>query len=129
MTSSHFLRRVTVAAGATSCVGAVMAWGELSLGALLAVGTVGTIVVGLGLVRRCGEAAPPVGRQGLPWLVWGTAAASWELIMLVDDDMPSLSDLADPALAHPALRGTATLCWLAAGAWLLAGPTSRPPAS
>ena len=129
MTSSHFLRRVTVAAGGTSCVGAVMAWGELSLGALLAVGTVGTIIVGLGLVRRCGETAPPVGRQGLPWVVWGTAAVSWELIMLVDDDMPTLSDLADPGLAHPALRGTATLCWLAAGAWLLARPTSRPPAS
>ena len=129
MTSSHFMRRVTVAAGAASCVGAVMAWGELSLGAFLAVGTVGTIIVGLGLVRRCGETAPPVGRQGLPWLVWGTAAVSWELIMLVDDDMPSLSDLADPALAHSAVRGTATLCWLAAGVWLLSRPSYRPPAS
>ena len=128
MTSSHFMRRVTVAAGATACAGAVMASGELSLGALLAVGTVGTIIVGLGLVRRCGETAPPVGRQGLPWLVWGTAAVSWEFVMLVDDDMPSLSDLADPALAHPALRGTATLCWLGAGAWLLTRPSSRPPA-
>lgn len=128
MTSAHFMRRVTVAAGAASCVGAVMAWGELSLGAFLAVGTVGTIIVGLGLVRRCGETAPPVGRQGLPWVVWGTVAVSWELIMLVHD-MPTLSDLADPGLAHPALRGTATLCWLAAGAWLLARPTSRPSAS
>lgn len=128
MTSAHFMRRVTVAAGAASCVGAVMAWGELSLGAFLAVGTVGTIIVGLGLVRRCGETAPPVGRQGLPWVVWGTVAVSWELIMLVHD-MPTLSDLADPGLAHRALRGTATLCWLAAGAWLLARPTSRPSAS
>jgi hypothetical protein len=129
VTSSRFLRRVTVAAGTMSCVAAVMAWGELSLGALLAVGTAGTIVAGLGLVRRSGEAAPPVGRRGLPWLVWGTAAVSWELLALVDDDMPTLSDLADRALAHPALRGAATLCWLAAGAWLLARPSSRPPAS
>ena len=128
MRSSPFVRRVTLAAGATSCVAAVMAWGELSLGALLAVGTAGTVMVGLGLVRRSGEAAPPVGRRGLPWLVWGTAAVSWELWMLADDDLPSVSDLADPALAHPVLRGAATLCWLAAGAWLLARPSHRPPA-
>jgi hypothetical protein len=120
---------MTVAVGAMSCVAAVMAWGELSLGALLAVGTTGTIMAGLGLARRSGEAAPPVGRRGLPWLVWGTAAVSWELLALADDDMPTVSDLADPALAHPALRGAATLCWLAAGAWLLGRPSSRPPAS
>jgi hypothetical protein len=48
--------------------------------------------------------------------------------MLADDDLPTLSDLADPALASPALRGAATLCWLAAGAWLLTRPSSRPPA-
>jgi hypothetical protein len=122
------VRRATLAAGVTSCVAAVMTWGELSLGALLAVGTAGTIVVGLGLVRRSGEAAPPVGARGLPWLAWGTAAVSWELITFADDDLPTLSDLVDPALAHPVLRGAATLCWLAAGAWLLARPSSRPPA-
>ncbi len=129
MTCSRFARRVTVAAGAMSCVAAVMLCGELSLGALLAVGTAGTVVAGLGLVRRSGAAAPPVGRRGLPWLVWGAAAVSWELVMLADDDLPTVSDLADPALAHPALRGAATLCWLAAGAWLLARPHDRPPAS
>jgi hypothetical protein len=123
------VRRITVAAGAVSCVAAVMAWGELSLGALLAVGAAGVIIACLGLLRRSGEAAPPVGRGGRPWLVWATAAVSWELIVLLDDDMPSLSDLADPALAHPALRGAATVCWLAAGAWLLTRPSSRPPAS
>jgi hypothetical protein len=112
-----------------SCVAAVMAWGELSLGALLAIGTAGTVIAGLGLVRRSGEAAPPVGRRGLPWLVWGTAAVSWELVGLSDDDLPALSDLTDPALAHPAVRGAATLCWLAAGAWLVTRPASRPPAS
>jgi hypothetical protein len=128
VTSSRFVRPVTVAAGATSCVAAVMAWGELSLGALLAVGTAGTIMAGLGLVRRSGEAAPPVGRRGLPWLVWVTAVVSWELMTLADDDMPTVSDLVDPALAHPALRGAATLCWLAAGAWLLTRPPQRAQA-
>ncbi len=129
MTCSRFARRVTVAAGAMSCVAAVMVCGELSLGALLAVGAAGAVVAGLGLVRRSGAAAPPVGRRGLPWLVWGAAAVSWELVMLADDDLPTVSDLADPALAHPALRGAAALCWLAAGAWLLARPHDRPPAS
>jgi hypothetical protein len=127
--SAQLVRRVTVAAGATSCVAAVAAWGELSVGALLAVGAAGTIMAGLGLVRRAGEAAPPVGRRGLPWLVWATVAVAWELVALVDDDLPTLSDLADPALAHPALRGAATVCWLAAGAWLLARPRHRTSAS
>lgn len=129
MTSAHFLRAATVAAGALSCVAAVMVWGELSLGALLAVGAAGTVVVVLGLVRRSGEAARPVGVRGLPWLGWTAAAVSWELVTLADDDLPTVSDLADPALAHPAVRGAATLCWLAAGAWLLARPSSRPAAS
>jgi hypothetical protein len=56
------------------------------------------------------------------------AVVGWELITLADDDMPTVSDLADPALAHPALRGAATLCWLAAGAWLLTRPRHRRPA-
>jgi hypothetical protein len=129
VTSAHFLRGVTVAAGAISCVAAVVVWGELSLGALLAVGTAGTIVVVLGLVRRSGEAARPVGCRGLPWLVWATAAVSWELFALARDELPTVSDLADPLLVHPALRGAATLCWLAAGMWLLARPSSRPATS
>jgi hypothetical protein len=129
VTCSRFAPRVTIAAAGVSCVAAVIAWGELSLGALLAVGTAGTIMAGLGLVRRSGEAAPPVGRRGLLWLVWAAAAVSWELVALADDDMPTLSDLADPALAHPAMRGAATLCWLTAGAWLLARPSSWPSTS
>jgi hypothetical protein len=129
VTSAQFLRGATVATGAMSCVAAVMVWGELSLGALLAVGAAGTTVVVLGLVRRSGEAARPVGFRGLPWLVWTASAVAWELIALADDDLPTVSDLADPLLAHPALRGAATLCWLAAGVWLLARPSSRAPAS
>jgi hypothetical protein len=111
---------------AAACVGAVVGWGELSLGALGAVGISGALVVGLGLVRRSGEASRPVGRRGLPWLAWLAVALSWELVTLADDDLATTSDLADPLLAHPVLRGAATVCWLAAGAWLLARPRRRP---
>ena len=111
---------------ALCCVAAVMAWGELSVGALLAIGCTGTFVVVLGLVRRAGGTAPPVGRRGLPWLVVAAAAVSWELVTLADDDLPTASDLADPFLADPLLRGAATVCWLAVGAWLLDRPRRRP---
>ena len=127
MRSSPFARRLTVAAMALSCVAAVMVWGELSVGALLAIGTAGTTVVVLGLVRRSGETAPPVGRRGLPWLALATAAVSWEFVTLADDDLPTASDLADPLLADPLLRGAATVCWLAVGAWLLDRPPRRSP--
>jgi hypothetical protein len=104
------------------CVAAVVTYGELSTGALTAVAATGALLAGVGLLRRAGEAAPPVARGHLPWLTWLTAAMAWELLTLVDDDLPTLSDLADPVLAVPALRGAATITWLAAGAWLLARP-------
>jgi hypothetical protein len=129
VSSAHFLRGATVAAGAMSCVAAVMIWGELSLGALLAVGTAGVVIAGRALLQRSGESARPVGRRGLPWLAWTAAAVSWELVALAHEDLQTVSDLADPVLTHPALRGAATLCWLAAGVWLLARPSSRPAAS
>ncbi|WP_245177528.1 hypothetical protein [Geodermatophilus sp. DF01-2] len=44
------------------------------------------------------------------------------MVTLADDDLPALSDLADPVLACPVLRGGATLGWLAVGAWLVARP-------
>ena len=125
---SRIVRRVTVAAGAMSCVAAVMIWGELSLGALLAVGTAGVVIAGRALLQRSGESARPVGRRGLPWLAWTATAVSWELVALAHEDLPTLSELTDPVLAHAALRGAATLCWLAAGVWLLARPV-RPAAS
>jgi hypothetical protein len=128
MRSFPLAPRLTAAAVAVPCVATVVVWGELSLGALLAVVTAGVIVVGLGLARRAGEAAPPVGRRGVPWLGWLTAAVAWELVTLADDGVPTVSDLADPLLAHPVLRGAATLAWLAAGAWLLARPGRRRPA-
>jgi hypothetical protein len=125
--SSPFARRLTSGAVALSCVAAVMAWGELSVGALLAVGTSGTAVVVIALVRHSGETAPPVGRRGLPWLALAIATLSWELVTLAEDDLPTASDLADPFLAEPLLRGAATVCWLAVGAWLLDRPRRRPP--
>ena len=118
------LARGGAAAVAASCALAVAVWGELSLGALVAVGAAGTGVVAAGLVRRSGEAAPPVGRRALPWLVVLAVAASFELTALLSDELPTVSDLADPVLAHPVLRAAATVAWLAGGAWLVARPHS-----
>jgi hypothetical protein len=116
------LARGGAAAVVASCAVAVAVWGELSLGALVAVGTAGSLVVAVGLARRSGEAAPAVGRRALPWLVGLAAVASWEVTALLSDDLPTVSDLADPALAHPVLRAAATVAWLAGGAWLVARP-------
>jgi hypothetical protein len=104
------------------CVAAVVIYGELSTGALSAVAATGALLAGVGLLQRVGEAAPPVAGGRLPWLIWLTAVMAWEVLTLVDADLPTLSDLADPILAVPTLRGAATVGWLAAGAWLLARP-------
>jgi hypothetical protein len=85
------------------------------------------LVAVVGLARRAGEAALPVGRRGLPWLGWLAAGVAWELLALLDDDVPTLSDLADPVLAHPPVRAAATVAWLIAGAWLLARPGRHTP--
>ena len=108
--------------GALGCALAVGISGELSAGALIAVCTAGTVVVGLGLARRSGAGAPPVARNGLPWAVVLVAVLAWELVALASDVLPTFSDLADPVLADPVVRGAATLCWLAAGAWLVQRP-------
>jgi hypothetical protein len=120
--SSLQARRLTLLAAGVPCIVAVMVYGELSSAALIAVGTTGAVLAGCGLAWRAGQAAPPVGRRGLPWLLWLAAAAMWELLTFVDEDLVTLSDLLDPVLAHPALRGAATAGWLAAGAWLLTRP-------
>ncbi|SDN77100.1 hypothetical protein SAMN05428965_1546 [Geodermatophilus sp. DSM 45219] len=112
---------------ALACATAVAVSGELSAGALLAVTAAGLVVAAVGLVRRAGAEAPRVGRRGLPWLGWLAAAVVWELATLADDDLPTLSDLADPVLASPVARGAATLGWLAAGAWLVGRPGPRRP--
>ena len=54
---------------------------------------------------------------------------AWELLTLLDDDLPTVSDLADLVLAHPPVRAAATLAWMIAGAWLLTrpGPHPQPP--
>ncbi|WNV73664.1 hypothetical protein [Geodermatophilus sp. DSM 44513] len=125
MGSSRGRRRITWVVAALGCaavVAVVAVAGELSAGALLAVTAAGAAVTGVGLARRAGAGAPPVGRRGLPWLGWLAAALAWELVTLADAGLPTLSDLADPVLASPLARGAATLGWLAAGAWLVTRP-------
>jgi len=119
---SLLVRRVEAAVVAAPCAVAVAVWGELSLGALVAVGTAGTLVVLVGLTRRSGEASPTVGRRALPWLVGLAAVTSWEVVALLSDEVPTVSDLADPVLARPVLRAVVTVAWLAGGAWLVARP-------
>ncbi len=126
MVSSSCTRRLVFLAVAAPCVAAVMVSGELGTGALLAVGGTGVLCAVVGLAARVGEAEPPVGRRGLPWLGWLAAAVAWEVLTLLDEDLPTLSDLADPVLAHPPVRGAATVGWLVAGAWLLARPRHPP---
>lgn len=121
MSSSRSVRLVPVLLG-MPCVAVVVAYGQLTGEALAAVGVTGTVLAAVGLVTRAGQAAEPVGRDGRPWLAWLAAAAAWELVTLVDDRLPTLSDLLDPVLSSPAARGAATVGWLAAGAWLLARP-------
>jgi hypothetical protein len=92
----------------------------------VAVGGTGVLFAVVGLAGRAGAAAPPVGRRGLPWLGWLAAVVGWEVLTLLDDDLPTLSDLADPVLAHPPVPGAATVGSLVAGAWLLARSSHRP---
>ena len=127
MRCSRSARRLTCAAAAVACAAVVSVAGELSTGALLAVAATGAVVTAVGLARRAGAAAPPVGRRGTPWLAWLVVAVAWELVTLADDDLPTISDLADPVLAAPVLRGGATLAWLAVGAWLVTRPARRGP--
>jgi hypothetical protein len=126
VTFSACIRWLTGLAVGLSCVAAVIVFGELSTGALLAVGGTGVLVAVVGLARRSGEAALPVGRRGLPWLGWLAAGLAWEFLTLLDDDLLTVSDLADRVLAHPPVRAAATLAWLIAGAWLLTRPRHHP---
>jgi hypothetical protein len=88
----------------------------------VAVAATGLLVAGAGILRRAGEAAAPVGRGALPWLAWLAALAAWEALALAGQDIPTVSDLADPVLAHPLVRAAATAGWLAVGAWLIGRP-------
>ena len=123
---SRRARRLAWAGVAVACVLAVVVFGELSTGALLVVGGTGLLVTAVGLARRAGEGAAPIGRRGLPWLLYLAAGLAWEVVTLVDDGLPTVSDLADPLLASPAARGAATGGWLVLGAWLVTRPRRRP---
>ena len=59
---------------------------------------------------------------------WLAAAVAWEFLVLLGG-LPTVSDLADPVLAHPAVRAAVTLAWLIAGAWLVTRPGRRPQSS
>ena len=105
------------------CVAAVAVGGELSPLALVAVVGTGAALAALGMTRRSGAGAAPVGPRGAAWLVWALALLAWELLTLASEVMPTLSDLADPVLTHAVPRGAATAAWLGLGAWLVSRPS------
>ena len=107
---------------------AVAVSGELSPAALLAVAAAGGVVTAVALVRRAGAGSPEVGRPLRVPVVLVAAAAAVELVALARDDLPTLSDLLDPVLAHPVARAAATAGWLATGAWLATRPNGEPGA-
>jgi Family of unknown function (DUF6186) len=110
---------------ALGCAAAVAAYGELHAGSLVAVGTTGTLVAGVALIRRTGAGSPSRGRPSSVWLLLGAVLAVVGVVALFGDSVPTVSDLADPVLAVPVIRAAATLVWCAVGAWLVA----RPPAA
>jgi hypothetical protein len=114
--------RALGAVGAVGCAVAVGVFGELSTGALVAVGTAGAVVVALALGRRSGAGTPPVAVHSPAWVAVLVVVLTWEGVALTSGVLPTVSDLADPVLAEPVVRGLATLCWLAGGAWLVARP-------
>jgi hypothetical protein len=117
------------AAAAAACATAMAWFGELSPGAMAAVTSTGALVAASGIARRAGAGSPAVGRPRFAWLLLAGAVAAYEAVALFRGDVPSLSALADPLLAVPAVRGAATILWLAAGAWLAARPTGRAAAA
>ena len=123
--SSRWASQGALLSVGAACVAVVAVHGELSGQALVAVAGTGTVLTAVGLVRGAGLAADPVGRSGAPWLLWLAAVLAWELLTFVAAGLPTLSDLLDPVLAHPAPRGAATVGWLAAGAWLIGRPGRR----
>jgi hypothetical protein len=119
---------------ALGCATAVATYGELHPASLVAVATTGTLIAGVGLIRRTGAGSPSEGGPPRAWFLLGAVLAVVEVVALLDDDVPTISDLADPPLAVPAIRAAATLLWCAVGAWLVArpsatmAPTMRRPA-
>ena len=119
---------VTTGAVGVPCVAAVVAYGELSAGALVVVTGAGLILVCAGVLVRSGSGASRVGRSGMPWMAVLLAAGAFEAVTLATDALPTLSDLLDVVLRAPAARGVAAAAWLLLGAWLVTRPARGPVA-
>jgi hypothetical protein len=102
----------------------VATYGELTVQAFLAVLLAGGALTVAALRRRAGSGSPAV-PGGPVWLAWLVAVGVWEFYTLLHEArLPTLSDLMDPVLAHPVIRGAATVVWFAAGIWLLHRPST-----
>lgn len=121
--SNRNLELVPLSAIGIAVVATVVTFGQLTLQAFLAVLAAGLVISAVGLARRAGSGVPPVGPAGRVWLGWLVTGTLWEALMFARNSrFPTLSDLLDPALAHPAVRGLATVGWLALGRWLITRP-------
>jgi hypothetical protein len=109
---------------ALGCATAVGIYGELHTASFVAVASTGTLIACVGLSRRTGAGSPIDGGLPRTWLLLGAVLAVVEVVALLDDDVPTVSDLADPPLAVPAIRAAATLLWCAFGAWLVTRPSA-----
>jgi hypothetical protein len=102
----------------------VATYGELTVQAFVAVLLAGGALMAAALRRRAGSGSPAV-PGGRVWLVWLVALGVWEFYTLLHEArLPTLSDLMDPVLARPVVRGAATVVWFAAGIWLLRRPST-----
>jgi hypothetical protein len=115
---------VRAAVKGAAVVAVVAVHGELSGKALVAVAGTGTVLTAVGLVRGAGAAAGPVGRSGVPWLMWLAVAVGWELPNFAADGLPTMSGLIDPVLANRAPRGEPR-----SGGWRPERGSSPDPAS
>jgi hypothetical protein len=102
----------------------VATYGELTVQAFVAVLLSGGALMVAALRRRAGSGSPAV-PGGRVWLAWLVVLGVWEFYTLLHEaHLPTLSDLMDPILAHPMIRGAATVVWFAAGIWLLRRPST-----
>lgn len=107
---------------ALGCAWAVATYGELHPGSLVAVAATGTLIAGVGLIRRAGADSPSRGRLPRAWLLLAAGLGVFEVVALVHDGIPTVSDIADPALAVPGIRAAATVLWCAVGTWMAVRP-------
>jgi hypothetical protein len=121
-TRAPWPRRAVIAAAITGYALLAARCRPLTAPALAAVLLAGVPLFWYGARRRPAAARPAGGRSAAVWLGVGGVAGAYELALrLGPDDLahPTLSTLADPALATYPGRVVGYLVWIGLGAWLV----------